>query len=86
MFLGPMFLLFVAVRVSAVRETFSWQDMLYFAVLGGILAARCLEYYAGHPQTATGEPATKQDLWRWAILTSALGIAVWLGAVAWRMI
>jgi hypothetical protein len=46
-----------------------------------MLLGRWAEFRGGDPRTATGEPATRQDLRRYTLLASVLGLAVW-GAVA----
>lgn len=79
MLLGPMALALAA--FSIVKAGPGWlnpADIAYFALLAAVLAARCLEFRAGSPQTAEGEPATPADLRRYLIATSVIGLAIWV--------
>jgi len=53
-------------------------DILFFAILGGMILGRWLEFLGGTPQTSTGEPATPKDLRRYVLLLVIAGPIVWL--------
>jgi hypothetical protein len=81
MMLGPFFLVIVAISTAERRDGwFSPADGLYFAVLGGMLLGRWLEFRSGQPLTATGVPATVAHLRRYALVLSVLGVAAWVVA------
>ena len=44
------------------------------------MLGRWLEFRGGQPKTSTGEPATAADLRRYLLMTSTLGIVVWIVA------
>ena len=81
MMLGPVALVLTAVAI--VRTGNGWltgADIAYFAVLGAVLLARWGEFRGGSAQTATGEPATREDVRRFLIFTAAGGLLVWVAA------
>jgi hypothetical protein len=82
--LGPMALALTAVGAARAQVVFSLGDIVFFARLAGILLARWIEFAAGEPQTAMGEPAQPQHLRRWAAATAVIGVAIWIGTVLWR--
>ena len=57
-------------------------DVLFFLALGGVLAARLIEFRGGDPQTATGQPATRDDLRFYMIVTPLTGLIAWVIANA----
>jgi hypothetical protein len=78
---GPMFLLLLAVAV--VRTGNGWLtpvDFAFLGVLAAMLLARWLEFRAGNPLTADGEPATPVHLRRYLVGATATGLAVWCAA------
>jgi hypothetical protein len=52
-------------------------DLLFFLFLAGTVLARYLEFRAGDPRTATGQPATWGDFRRYAAVLIVGGFAVW---------
>ena len=81
MLLGPVLLLLLTAGiVTRWRGWVTGPDLLYFAVLGGMLLARWVEFRGGESQTADGEPATPADLRRYLLVGTAAGIAVWVAA------
>ena len=55
-------------------------DFLFFAVLGGMIFGRWLEFRGGDPQTQAGEPATAADLRRYILTVVTAGPVVWVVA------
>ena len=55
-------------------------DVAYFVVLGAMLAGRWVEYRSGQGETAGGEPMTDDDLRRYLVGATVLGLAVWVAA------
>ncbi len=87
MFFGPMLLVLTAVALATGgTRSVSFTDLVYFLVLGAILAGRWVEFRWGDPQTAAGEPATPQMLLRYTVMMSLVGVAVWGAATAFRAI
>jgi hypothetical protein len=81
MLLGPMALLLMTIAVLSVGS--GWltaADFGYFAALAAMCLGRCLEFRGGDPQTSTGQPATRQHLWRYLAGAGAFGLAVWVVA------
>lgn len=79
MLAGPMFLLVFACYIAL--EGAGWftiLDLAYFAVLGGMLLGRWLEFRSGEAMTGTGEPATPAHLRRYLVTTSLAGLGLWL--------
>jgi hypothetical protein len=79
MMVGP--LLLVLLFFMIVRIGISWwtmADLAFFGVLVGVIVTRWLEFLAGNPQTAAGEPATPAHLQRFVIVTLSLGIGGWV--------
>ena len=61
MFVGPMaFVLFTFAIVSKGGGWLTGFDFGFAVVLTAMLISRWLEFHTGHPETATGEPATEQ--------------------------
>ena len=62
MIVGPFALAVIALSIAERRDGWaSPLDLLYFAVLGGMLLGRWLEFRHSQPLTAMGEPATVAD-------------------------
>jgi hypothetical protein len=83
MFVGPMMLMLATIHI--VFNGTGWLtpvDGFYFAVLGGLILGRWLEFGGGKPLTGTGEPATWHDFRRYSCGVAILGIAVWVLANA----
>lgn len=81
MLLGPFFL--VLTIFAIVRGEKSWwtgADLTFFVVLAAMLLGRCLEFRGGHPETASGEPATPAHLRRYLVVAGAGGLLAWVAA------
>lgn len=81
MMLGPMALALVTFALFSKGSSSGWftaWDITYFAVLGTILLGRCLEFRGGNPQMADGQPATRAHLRRYVVVTTAVGVLVWV--------
>lgn len=79
MLLGPMALVLTAMAVlRAGRGWLTGADVAYLSFLAAVLLARWFEFRAGDPQTADGEPATAQDLRRYLVVTTTVGLVVWV--------
>src|SRR5262245_25953931 len=85
LFFGPILLIFATLAI-ATRSTggFSFSDLAYFLVLGAMLGGRGVEFRGGDPRTATGEPASRQHLRRYAVALTGVGLAVWVAATLLR--
>jgi hypothetical protein len=78
---GPLFLLLCAGKVVATGNGwFTPADIAYFVVLAAMIFARWFEFHKGNAQTATGEPATQANLYRYVLATLAIGLGVWVVA------
>jgi hypothetical protein len=78
MLFGPLALIFATYLV--ISKGGGWgtaYDVAYFAILGAMLLGRCLEFRAGEPQTAEGQPATKEHLRRYVIGAIVAGTMIW---------
>ncbi len=76
---GPLFLLVCAGKIVTTDDGWlGFTDIAYLAGLAVIILARGFEFYKGDPRTSTGEPATKDDLRRYVLLTILLGIGIWI--------
>jgi hypothetical protein len=81
MIVGPFALAFCAVGIAGRRDGWlSPSDLLYFFVLAGMLVGRWTEFRLGPPLTATGEPATAEDLRRYTVALGLIGLAIWVVA------
>lgn len=81
MMLGPAFLFILAVAIA--RDGGGWltgKDVAFHVLLAALIAGRILEFRGKDPRTATGEPATAQDLRMFIVLTLLLAIAAWVFA------
>jgi hypothetical protein len=81
MMIGPLALVLVA--YSIVTTGSGWltgMDLAFLAILGLMLLGRWLEFQAGAPQTADGEPATPGHLQRYLVLATGTGLGVWVVA------
>lgn len=78
MFLCPMALMILTMTI--VTKGGGWltfADYAFFALLAAMVLARVWEFREGHPQTASGEPATPAHLRRFVAGGLVLGLAVW---------
>lgn len=79
MMLGPLTL---GVAVYYILTSASgWRtvaDIFFFAILGGMILGRWLEFRGGNPQTSTGEPASPAHLRRYVLFLVIGGPIVWL--------
>ena len=81
MIVGPFALAVTAIDIAGRRD--GWlgpSDLLFFLVLAGMLAGRWTEFRSGTALTATGDPASTQDLRRYAWGLCLLGLVVWVAA------
>jgi hypothetical protein len=81
MLLGPAALFLLTFNIAS--KGGGWvtaADVVYFAILALVLAARWWEYHSGQGQTATGEPLTAAGLRTSLVVTLAVGLGVWLVA------
>lgn len=79
--LGPAILsVLVVFIVTSTTGWFTLSNLVFLAVLAGMLFARWREFQAGNPTTGTGEPATQADLHWYILLTTVIGLCVGLGA------
>ena len=78
---GPMILAVLTV-IIATRSTgwFTLSNFGFLAVLAGMIFARWWEFQGDNPRTGTGDPATPADLHRYLLVTTVIGLGVWLGA------
>ncbi len=81
MMFGPM-AMFVAMFLIASNGGgwFTVADMVFLTLLGGLVLARWVEFRGGNAQTSTGEPATAEQLRRYAVGTVIVGLLVWVVA------
>jgi hypothetical protein len=86
MLFGPMLLLLTTTLVVNSKGLFTIADLAFFLVLGAMAFGRWLEFRSGAPQTATGEPATQQDLRKYVIALGILGLLIWGGATMMRVL
>jgi hypothetical protein len=64
MFFGPILSAFAVFAIATRNKGgLAFSDLAYFLVLGAMLAGRWVEFQYGHPQTATGDPATLTGLY-----------------------
>lgn len=76
--LGPAFLLLCFLQIIGYGGGWLTQaDIIFLGVLVGLPVARWLEFRAGNPLTATGQPATTAHLRRYALKTLLIGLTVW---------
>lgn len=78
MMLGPAVLFLLAISIA--RDGGGWftlKDFAFLTVLGGLLPARIVEFGGGDPRTATGKPATRQELRRYFVTVLFTGIVAW---------
>lgn len=81
MMVGPAIQFLLAIIIA--RNGGGWftpVDILFLAVLGGIILGRVVEFRGGDPRTATGEPATRAHLRRYGILVLTVGLGIWIVA------
>jgi hypothetical protein len=84
MFVGPMaLLLFTFAIVSKGGGWLTGFDIGFGIVLAFMLTSRWLALRAGHPEKATGEPATPRDLHRYVLVTATIGVVTWTVANLW---
>jgi hypothetical protein len=79
--IGPMLL--VILTLTSLANSGGWftpADFGFLAALGGLPFGRWLEFQGGDPRTSTGEPATRDQLRRYALATTLAGLAVWVVA------
>jgi len=79
MMVGPLAL--VLTIYSMLTSGAGWRtlaDLLYFAILGGMILGRWLEYRGGNPQTSAGDPLTPAGLRRYILSIIILGPIVWV--------
>jgi hypothetical protein len=78
---GPLILLLCLFQiVSSGGGWFTQVNIIFLGVLVGLLVARWLDFRAGNPLTATGQPATTAHLRRYALKTLLIGVGVWVMA------
>ena len=81
MAVGPAILAVLAVIiVSQASGWFTLSNLAFLAVLAGMIFARWREFQGNNPRTSTGDPATPTDLHRYMLLTTLIGLCVWLTA------
>jgi hypothetical protein len=81
--IGPLLLLtLLAIILTTGRGWLTAVDVIFFLALGGLLAARVIEHRGGDPQTATGQPATQDDLRFYLMVTPLAGLIAWVLANA----
>jgi hypothetical protein len=81
MIVGPFALAVCALGIAGQHD--GWlgpPDLIYFILLAGTLAGRWMECRSGPALTATGEPATAEDLRRYARGLGLLGLGIWVAA------
>jgi hypothetical protein len=81
MMVGPITLLLLALHIG--RQWGGWltlPSLAYLVVLLGTYLSRWMEFRCGCPMTATGEPATTDQLRRYALASGTIGIAIWFVA------
>ena len=81
MMIGPAILVLLTLAVGSKGSGWSTpQDLAFLIVLTAVIFARWFEFRAGNPKTTTGDPATPDDLRRYVIGASAIGLGVWIVA------
>jgi hypothetical protein len=81
MMVGPVILGLLALTI--IEQHGGWltlPSLAYFPILGATMLGRWLEFQGGQPKTSTGDPATAADLRRYLLMTSTLGLVVWIVA------
>ncbi len=81
MMVGPFSLAICAISIAERPD--GWlglTDWIYFAVLGGMLVGRWTEFRCSQPLTATGEPATVEQVRRYTMWLGVIGLGVWIAA------
>lgn len=79
MLFGPLFLVLLLFLSS--ERGGGWltpTDVVYFVVLAGLVVARWIEFRGGDPRTSTGDPATIDQLRKYAIVTILVGVMAWI--------
>jgi hypothetical protein len=79
MMIGPFLLILLTFTI--VNMGTGWltaADVGFFVVLGAIIVSRWFEFLGGHPQTATGEPATFAHFRRFLVGTVLIGVSIWV--------
>lgn len=78
MLVGPFALLLSLIDVWGKQGRFGAADILYIAALAAMLVGRWAEFHSGHGLTGSGEPATREDLRRYLLITGTIGAVLWL--------
>jgi hypothetical protein len=86
MLFGPMILTLLIVAIAAKGTNFSLLDVAYWSALAATVAGRWLEFKGGNPQTAEGEPANIQNLRRYSLAMTLVGLGAWGAATVYRML
>ena len=81
MAIGPAILVLLALNIiNRGNGWFTPVDFAFLALLGVLLLARWIEFRGGDPHTSTGEPATPEDLRRYALYAILIGLGAWVVA------
>jgi peptidoglycan/LPS O-acetylase OafA/YrhL len=75
---GPAILVLLTLQNASGNRWFDAADFFFLALLAGLFAARWVEFRAGNPQTASGDPATPQNLRRYILATLLIGLGAWV--------
>lgn len=79
MLLGPLALgVFAITIIKTGNGWITGADIAFLLVLGLMLLGRWLEFQGGNPQTADGQPATRQHLVRYLFFGATAGLGLWV--------
>jgi hypothetical protein len=83
MLIGPAALFLTGLAVVRGSGWLTWPDLAYMAALGVTILGRWVEYLAGDPRTADGEPATAAHVRRYSLAAVVIGLGVWAALNVW---
>jgi hypothetical protein len=81
MFLGPMILLLVAIGVVNGGGWFAPRSFVFLGLLALLLVCRWAEFHAGDAPTSDCEPATADQLRRYVLIATLIGLGVWIATI-----
>jgi hypothetical protein len=86
MVVGTISMLALAMSIASLPAwSFGVRDVLFWSVTLGTGTLRYIDVTRLEGQTASGEPATRADLWRYLLGLAVLACALWLAAQSVRL-
>jgi hypothetical protein len=83
MLLGPIALFLTGLSVARASGWLTAFDLGYLAALGVTILGRWVEYQAGDPRTADGEPATVAHIRWYTAAALIIGLGFWVVINVW---